>query len=43
MVNTFSECLGGSAPLAELENDDIDQKVSKQRESTPPSSKWHRL
>ncbi|XP_056022403.1 pecanex-like protein 1 isoform X2 [Ostrea edulis] len=32
------EIKSGSAPLAELENDDIDQKVSKQRESTPPSS-----
>ncbi|XP_061167093.1 pecanex-like protein 1 [Saccostrea echinata] len=32
------EIRSGSAPLAELENDDIDQKPTKQRESTPPSS-----
>lgn len=30
---------GGAAPLAELENDDIDQKSLKQRKSPSKSSK----
>lgn len=36
----FFLCLGGSAPLAELENDDIDQKYIKQRKASLTSSEY---